>query len=379
MISFPAFFLSNAEKRDETYPTLERKYLNMEQKKLTFSHPRENLPAKRQYAYLELLSHSAYICDESTRILFRNSFAASAFPHIRTGMLFSRFCPLPLSDGTLLIRPMQGFLRYLLCTHVESGRFEIQIPGGLVIRDEQMPREGVSVRALLESVRTAAKRLAMLSPEKTRSPEIPNALGDLGELLKKCLSDLESPADTDPRLTVAVRDLLEAVRRRSARDLADSDTHLDYDCPSHLLCSARITPTVFILLNLICFFRLCAGQKRIFIRAREEESRIALELCGTAVFSPTPFYAALFGKNTPQALDQALLATPFSLAAATAAREGLLLDCSFQKGDLRVALRLPLLRGMPDLTVMDPDALDQKLEQKGVSRPVCTLLKALKS
>lgn len=347
----------------------------MKQEKLSFAKP---LPPKQDYAYLDILSHSAYVCDESTRILYRNAFSTSAFPMIRTGMLFSRFCPLPLSDNSLLIRPMQGFLRYFLCKHLGHGRFEIQIPGGLVLTGEQMPQEAPKVRLLLESVRTAAKRLTELGLGNKRSPNYNPALGDLGEVLRKCLSDLESPQDINPRLTVAVRDLLEALRRRTARDLADSDTHFDYQCPAQLLCSARITPTVFLLLNLICFFRICAGQKEIRLTAREEGEHAALELFSPALFSPTPFYAALFPKNNQKALDQALLATPFALAAATAAREGLELECVFRDGGLRVTLRLPLQKGMPDLTVIDPEGLDQALEQQGITHPLSSLLHSLR-
>ncbi len=328
----------------------------MKQTKLTFDQPTQAPAAKEEFSHLEPLCHAVYVCDTRSRILFCNRFARSAFPLIRPGSLFSRFCDLPLSDSALLIRPMLGYSRYFLCRYVRNGRFEIHVPAAMVIAPDQMPRYGGQVRCLLDNVRLAAKRLEEAPHSKTKSSHFDPALAELGERLNKCLSDLEKGSDeVDPHRTVSVYHLLEAVRRRTASDLADADALLSFDCPDNLLCSARLGPTVFILLNLVSFFRICAGVKRLFIETKEEDGKILLELFSPTLMAPTPFYSSLFSVNNRQSLDQSLLATPFSLAAAAASKEGHTLDCVYTKEGLRVTLRLPLIKGDPDLIVRDPE------------------------
>lgn len=326
----------------------------MKQEKLSFSQPASQ--GKLSFAHLESLGHSVFICREDSRILFMNRFARSAFPLIRPGMVFSRFCDLPLSDNALFIRPMLGQNRYFLCRYVKNACFEIHVPSSVVISPDKMPGYGSQIRALLDNVRLAAERLAQSPLAGAPNPRWTPSLTELGERLNRCLSDLEQDSDgIDPRRTVSLFHLLEAVRRRTAEDLAGTDALLSFECPENLLCSARLGPTVFILLNLICFFRICAGVRRITLKVREEDDRVLLTLKSPTLLSPSPFYRSLFTPNHQQGLDQALLATPFSLAAAAAGKEGYSLDCLYSREGLLVSLRLPLVRGEPDLIVRDPE------------------------
>lgn len=337
----------------------------MKQEKLVFAPPKPHLGG---FAYLGQVPYSVIVCNAQGTVIYKNPIAQKEFPLLRKSSNLFRLVRLPLADGVLSVTQVMGYTRFVFCRRIEGGLFEVEIPGGFVMDPQQMPQAAPQMQRLL----TGTHRL-ILDKFRTQAPLLPDPSHQaLAQLLQQCLTDLSRDTPRDPSLNVCLYDLLYAVARRSRQALEQSDTVFDFDCPKSIVCQAVIAPTVAVLLNLICFLRLFAGQKRIFAQAAKENGTSHVYFRCPAKTVPEQVFHLLFGPDA-QVNTQHLLAAPLTMAAATCLHHGYGLTCMRQGEDMTLDLSLPLRRGIAQLTVICPEG---PMEQEHLDQ-LATLLTAI--
>lgn len=337
----------------------------MKQEKLVFAPPK---PHTGGFDHLEQVPHCVIVASAQGTVVYKNAAAQKEFPLLRKNSSLYRLVRLPLADGVLSVTQVMGYKRFVFCRRIDGGLFEIEIPGGFVMDPQQMPQAAPQMQRLL-----AGTRRLILSKFRMQAPLLPDpAHQALAQLLHQCLTDLSRDTPRDPSLNVCLYDLLYAVARRSRQTLEQSDTVFDFDCPKDIACQATIGPTVGILLNLICFLRLFAGQKRIFARAAKETDASHVYFQCPAKAIPDQIFHLLFGPDA-RVNTQHLLAAPLTMAAATCLHHGYGLTCIRRNDQLILDLALPLRRGVAQLTVIRPEG---PMEQKHIEQ-LSTLLGAI--
>lgn len=313
---------------------------------------KEDGTKKSDFAVLEAVRRSVFVCEKTGRIVFRNAFAAEEFPQIRRGSDISRFAKIRLSHDTVSFAEFLGEKRFVLCSAEPGGLFRIELPGGFVAGRDS----AYIIRGLWENSRRDPGAFYGGSGAREQA-----ALSALAQKLLKCLESLEN--DNAPEMNVCLCDLFSAVSRRIRLPLESVGAVFRFSCPPDLLCRASLNDPVFTLLNIIVFLTVYSGQKEVVALASERDSRCEVRFETNDGGRAAKYLFGFFSGRSAAGLDMA----PLALAFEGARRAGGTLTSFARAGRTGIIWTLPLVRGRSELTVLNPDgivepALEEALE-----------------
>jgi hypothetical protein len=215
------------------------------------------------------------VCDQNSKIVSMGTLAKKHFPFLSRSATLSELMPIALRPGTVTVRIQNQAWIVSIITRSQLFRLEFF---ALEIGEEYL-----KTKTTEKSIAPMKNRLSLMNRNILLEAKAETALDGLS---------------SQGRKAVPLKDLLEAIRRRTDHVFSSAGFRFEVLCGSALTVVADCNRLGALLIWIACFLLVNTDGKRLLCTVREEEEKVLLNFSCTCI-DPIIF------RNHGEALDRA--------------------------------------------------------------------------